>query len=238
MSWRVALGVVVIVLLGCKQFATDGSTAKSSTPQSSAARAGTETPAARDGVPAPTSATFMPHAVGQWIKHRLTDAQGHTSELTYSILSKEGNAFWVEMDNVAPGRKDTVFQFLLEIPDLQKPETLKIHRVKMKMNGRVQELSGPMLSMIQQQYGAVVRQLAIPKIDTNAQATVQVPAGKFHGCYKQEGRTSVMGIEVDSVTYFHPSVPINAVVRMTSRRDKTEMVLLAYGTTGAQSRLE
>jgi hypothetical protein len=191
-----------------------------------------------DGIPAPTKADPLPFAVGQWTKHRLTDNQGTTSEITYSIIGEEAGALWIEMFNEGRGRPETVVQFLIAVPDRWKPDTVDIRRVKMKVGGRVQELSGPMMATIRKQYGHVVSQMTVPKLDGMPQETVKVQAGKFRGCYKHRVQQELFGIKVDVTSWHHPAVPLNAMVEMKGVSDATHMELVAYGTSGAKSRLK
>jgi hypothetical protein len=238
MHARVGTVVLLGALLACKQVG-GGSEEQEPTERAAGTAEAAPAPApAVDGVPAPSRADPLPLAVGQWTKHRLTDGKTPPSELTYSIIGEEAGALWIEMVNEAKGRPPMVVQFLIAVPDRWKPESVEIRRVKMKVGSQIQELGGPMMSTLRQQYRHVVSKITIPKLEGMPQETVEVEAGKFNGCYKQRVQEEVFGYKTDVMTWHHPAVPINAVVEMKGVSDGTHMELLAYGTKGAKSHLE
>jgi hypothetical protein len=46
--------------------------------------------------------------VGEWSTYRITDSRGETAELTFSVVSKEGDLFWLEVKTVQEGGEATV----------------------------------------------------------------------------------------------------------------------------------
>jgi hypothetical protein len=50
--------------------------------------------------------------LGMWSSYRITDARGETAELTFSVVSKEGEAYWLELRTRQEGAEGTV-AFLL-----------------------------------------------------------------------------------------------------------------------------
>jgi hypothetical protein len=50
--------------------------------------------------------------LGQWSSYRMTDARGETAELTFSVVAKEGDSFWLELRTKQEGAEVTV-AFLL-----------------------------------------------------------------------------------------------------------------------------
>ena len=50
--------------------------------------------------------------LGMWSSYRITDARGETAELTFSVVSKEGDSYWLELKTKQEGAEGTV-AFLL-----------------------------------------------------------------------------------------------------------------------------
>ena len=46
--------------------------------------------------------------VGQWSTYRITDSRGEVADLTFSVVAKEGEAFWLELKTTQEGAVGTV----------------------------------------------------------------------------------------------------------------------------------
>lgn len=46
--------------------------------------------------------------VGQWSTYRITDSRGEVADLTFSVVAKEGEAFWLELKTSQEGAVGTV----------------------------------------------------------------------------------------------------------------------------------
>ena len=46
--------------------------------------------------------------VGQWSTYRITDARGELADLTFSVVAKEGEAYWLELKTIQEGATGTV----------------------------------------------------------------------------------------------------------------------------------
>lgn len=253
-SRLVLLSVVLSALLGCKiaekakalveEQTGGGSAPKTASSVASAPAAGSASAAASGSAPAPAaggstvpspkSAKRPELAVGQWHTHRVTKNGKPTGEFSYRVVGKEGDAFWMEVENDTGG-KTMVLQILLGVPDIHAPEKATIEKVKMKLpGGRVQELSGAMLKMTQGQYQKMVGSIIGQTELEGPQKTVSVEAGTFEDCYERETDVEVIGIRTQSTIWNHPAVPITTMVESISK-DGTRFELVDYGMTGAKS---
>jgi len=154
-------------------------------------------------------------AVGQWTRHRVTEASGRTSDMEYRGVGAEDGAHWVA---VAMGPMKLKMLLALGGGDVD------LRAVEM----RGQRLEGPALDGVRQMLGTGLTQ-ALGGGDWSGQPreTVTVPAGTFEA-YK--GRQSVRAGPLDTagVAWHHPDVPLSGLVR--ARNDDGGTVeLIAFG---------
>jgi hypothetical protein len=184
-------------------------------------------------VPAPSSATPMPMAVGQWATYKVMSNKGEPSFITMKLVGQGGTAFWYELVSESYYGK-TATRMLVDFGDRRNPDTISIKAAKIKdSKGQVTEypenMIGLMNSILRGNLGPIV-------IDwTNMpQEDASVPAGKFTGCYKTRTQVSFAGFSSTSTALGHPAVPLSGLVRSIGDKGDS-MELVAYGTSGAQS---
>jgi hypothetical protein len=184
-------------------------------------------------IPAPTSATPMPMAAGQWSTYKFMNSKGEPSFLTMKLVGQEGPAFWYETVHESYYGKSAT-RMLVDFGDRRNPDTITIKAAKLKDNkGQVTEypenMIGLMNSILRGNLGPIVIDwTGMPQEDAAA------PAGKFAGCYKGRSQVSFAGFSSATTAWGHTAVPLSGMVRSVSDKGET-MELVAYGTSGAQS---
>ena len=188
------------------------------------------------GFSAPAVFTPRPLVVGQWTQHKTVSEKGQPSFMTYKIVGEEGGAYWIEVLNENYTGK-TVTKMLLFLGDRVNPATMEVRAVKMKdKNGRVSELTGPMLQMMKSMWQGSVNMLAVAWQGL-PQEDVEVVAGRFSGCFKARTDASYGPWHAASLSWSHPAVPISGLVRSQGIDHPNTMELVAFGESGATSEI-
>jgi len=178
-------------------------------------------------------------AVGQWTTHRLTRADGESSELTYAIVDQERDGvLWIEVETTT-ARGPVHIQILLDVTgvewsDPERAHQAEIEAVKVRLpNGRVQTFRGAMLRMTREMYGRWSATMFVGWSDEQRE-DVTVAAGTFRQTYKRQQDTRFGPWEQGGTVWHHSAVPITGMVKMVSD-DGTTMELVDFGMTGAES---
>lgn len=186
--------------------------------------------------PAPTVFAPKPLVAGQWTQHKLTNDKGEISLVTYKIVGEEAGAYWVEVANESYYGK-TVTKLLLVVGDRMNPNTMEIRAVKSKdKKGKVTELQGPAVQMMRSLWQGTVSTLAVAWQGL-PQESVTVVAGHFAGCLKARTDASWGPWQAASMTWMHPAVPINSLVKSEGIDKPTTMELVGFGDAGATSEI-
>jgi len=165
--------------------------------------------------------------VGAWSKYALTDASGETAVLTFAVVSKEGEAHWLEMTSTSEGGAGTV-GYLVNGDPTDDEHVLKI-RVRDE-GGPLTEIDREVLKKLKAQGQQALGRPALPigptvgKLQPMPDETIQV--GK-HSLKCQhmivagpEGKTAE--------AWIHEGVAPFGLVKLISGDEK--VVLTDFGT--------
>jgi hypothetical protein len=186
----------------------------------------------------PPPAVIVPRqlVIGQWTQHKLTNEKGELSLITYKIVGEENGAYWIEMANESYYGK-TVVKLLLTLGDRTNPNTMEIHAAKFKdKEGKVFELQGPMIPANRALWQGSVNMLAV-RWQGLLQEAVSVVAGNFMACFKASTDASWGVWGATSMTWMHPMVPINGLVRSVGMDRPATVELVGFGELGATSEI-
>lgn len=238
---RRLIGVVIALnLTGCcnpAELIEKRMSGSSSAPVSTGSAVATSPTAESGEIPAPTTKQPMPFAAGQWTRYTVTRPNEAPSKLEYKVISTQGDAHWFEVE-VGKTGKISVIQFLLVAKDRTEAKSFELREAKIRLpNGQVQVLKGMQLRATRKLIDQYLTSLRIPAFGTGPQEDAKVPAGTFKQCYVNEVGGTFFGIKTNSKTWNHPVVPISTMVRSIERTDGAEIVLEAFGLTGAKSAL-
>lgn len=187
------------------------------------------------------SGTFekvMPYAVGQYVVYGITDDDGRSVYRT-AVVGREGDAWIVEMSTLSPTGETTMQVAATGLDQVQQsmdPDQMDLKWIKMKSgDGEVQKIDGMVLGMMKGTYKKALTGLVINIQPEGGSAAVRVPAGTFNGATKASAEVETTLKDFTTVGYWHPSVPLNGMVRSTSEEDNSTMELIEFGTTGAKA---
>ncbi len=178
----------------------------------------------------------MPYTVGQYVVHAMTDGENKSVSKT-SIVGKEQNGWIIETYSLT-NKTETTTQMLItgleRVVETGNVDDLDIVWVKMKdKNGKIQTIEGPVLSITKGLYRKGLMSFNVKVNASSNGGNVSVPAGNFIGTIKTRTELSFFGQTHVADGWYHPSVPINGLVKSVSEDGKTVVELLDFDTQGA-----
>jgi hypothetical protein len=177
-----------------------------------------------------------PLAVGQWTQMKLVSDKGEAAIYTYKIVGELDGAYWFEVVNDSYFGK-TVTKILLFIGDRKNPSTMEVRQVMTKdKDGKVNVFEGSMLSLMKSMWNDTINLLSIAW-EGQPREDVKVLAGKFASCFKVRSEANFGPFHAASMSWSHPAVPINGLVRSAGIDRPNSMELIAFGDKGAKSEI-
>jgi hypothetical protein len=190
-------------------------------------------------VPISGSRELMPFSSGQWALYKLTKDGAAPSFLMYRIIGEQAGAFWWEVESVSyTGRGGMRVLMTIESPANSGP--LQIHDVRALMvrskDGRMVTQPPSVLPIVQRTFAPAFSAL-VADWKGLPQEAVNVPAGKFDGCFHRRAVTDWGGVHGLADTWSHPAVPIFGLVSSRSVDKTFDMELIAFGSGNGPSSL-
>jgi hypothetical protein len=182
--------------------------------------------------------SVIPYAVGQYVVHGVKDGEDR-SVIRTSIVGKDGDAWIIESASLTASGETIMQMAVSGLEQVQKsmnPEDMDVKWVKMKAgeDEEVQKIDGMVLSMSKSMYAKGLTGLVVNFDKTGGTAAVRVPAGTFNGCTRATAKVETWIKDFESEGYYHPSVPLNGMVRSVSTDDDTVTELIEFGLSGAK----
>ncbi len=179
----------------------------------------------------------MPYKVGQYVVTGMISSSEH-SVSKMAIVGKEQGGWIIETHSLTQSSESTTQMLVLGLEKVYETGTiddLEILWVKIKPHGEaVQTIDGPMLALTKGLYKKGLAGLEVQSTMSTDTETVSVPAGNFKGTLKASSEVSFLGKKYLSDAWFHPSVPINGMVKSVSKNGDTVIELLDFGLSGAK----
>jgi hypothetical protein len=184
--------------------------------------------AQEDGTPAQLE-------VGQWVEYKLTGSNKRPGFVTYKIVGRQGEAFWVEtVLTTYQGKQET--RMLIDFGDRTDPEKFKVHAVKMRSNDKPMDIPPGTLQLMQAMWKPVLSSFVIDWSASAPRENASASAGQFEGCYKRRLDIGIGAYHQKSDAWLHPTVPINGIVKSASVGKNPSLTeLTAFGNQGATS---
>lgn len=179
----------------------------------------------------------MPLAVGQYTVCRMIDGDDR-SVLRSAVVGKEGDGWIFESHSITPSG-ESVTQMLLkgveQTWETWDPDRIDIVWVRVKTGDEEpQKIEGPALSIMKGTYKKMLNGMYLKFNQDEGVAAVKVPAGTFNDCTKATAELEILFWSDTVEAYYHPSVPLNGLVRSVSKDDGSVMELVEFGTSGAK----
>ena len=207
-------------------------------------------------------ATGVPLEAGQWVQYRASDDEGRPSFVTHKVIAEESGAFWMEVVTESYAGREVV-KLLVALGELRAPHRLprnskggergtaaekmahslphrhiEVHALLLKNNaGGVTNVPPFFLRVVtfMWPYGF---SLSFPDWQTGVRDDISVPSGRFRGCFVVDSNDArAREASENSMSWFHPVVPLGGLVRRRSLDSAALKELVAFGTSGARSEL-
>jgi hypothetical protein len=178
---------------------------------------------------------------GQWVLVKYTDLKKHeVSVMKMSVLDATSEGLWVEnehWDSYSHGVSKILYS---RMPRTAQDMADVILKIITKQDGQDQQVmdftkNDPATQMIKSMMRSTLQGSYMPEFETVGSESVTVAAGTFAGCTKTTTKMTAGPFKQESVGWFHPAVPLNAMVKAAATDGSWEMELLDYGTSGAVS---
>ncbi len=185
----------------------------------------------------------MPWAVGQWVMLKTTDSKGQPSITRISVVGSEGEGFWVEQESQDYFRHSITKILYSHMPRSAEDAVDAMQKMVTKADDQAVQTydftsSDPAARFAKSMMKSVAQGIVVPTpVDPQTEDAV-VAAGTFRGCAKATVKASFGPIVKDTISWFHPGVPINVSVKGVTEDGAWTVELLDFGLTGAQSRLQ
>jgi hypothetical protein len=192
------------------------------------------------GASYPASGTFAKPAAwtpGQYVTIG-TIVKGKKDAVTTTLLVRKEEGSWViENSAIDKKGKQSVSQMCLKGFDeaMATGDTSKIELVWMKSldkDGKVSVIEGPAIKMMKSLMKSSWEKLVVTVSSPTDGGAQAVPAGNFAGTSFIKSTSKIMGKTIEMETWYHPSVPVNGMVKTRSADGSSESVLLAFGVDG------
>lgn len=181
----------------------------------------------------------MSWSVGQYIVIGNIEKGEKKAVMKMSIVGKADGGYIVEMVSTDEDR-ESVVQYLIKGLDkaMKSGDAKEIEFGWIKIrgeDGQIQTIEGPMMQMYKAMLPNTFSNMQLSVKNYTDGGTITVPAGTFSGLNVVETESKTFGFTTKSKGYFHPSVPINGMVKSVSDDGKQESVLIGFGFSGAKA---
>ncbi len=182
---------------------------------------------------------FQAWQVGQWAKIAIRNEEVWQLQKV-SIVGKEGDAFWLEVETTDPTREQNPAIIKMQVSgyspaDPASVKSLKIGKVVLQNPGQKPMMAPPFIGPLTSGWVLSTFEIDVSKA---VKSSVKVPAGTFNSAAKLRVETKWGPIEVESDTWLHSAVPIWGIVKSVSTDGDHEQRLLDFDQSGAESAIK
>lgn len=174
---------------------------------------------------------------GQYIITGTTTKGKYESVSRTLIVRKEAGGWVIETTNTDRKGKETASQMLLKNYDeaikAGNPGMIELGWMKMRdEDGNIQTIEGDQMALFNTFAKSSYENLIVNITTYTDGGAVTVPAGAFAGCTYNKATVKVMGMKITTENWYHPSVPVNGLVKYQTEDGKSVTELLSFGTDG------
>jgi hypothetical protein len=165
-------------------------------------------------------------------------SKGKITSVTRMLLVRKENGGWViETTDTDKKGAVTVSQMLLMGYDeaIKNGDTSKFSLGWMKnkdKDGVIQVIEGDQLAFFNVFAKSTYDKLLVNIETVKDGGTVTVPAGIFAATNSQRASVKIIGMTIETDSWFHSAVPVNGMVKSVTTDGKSETVLISFGFDG------
>ncbi len=187
-----------------------------------------------DPIERPAGVARPAFEAGMWVRYRVAWQQGGRSTIEYRLISREDDAWWLEVIDQRPGGTRIV-KMTVAVGDRTNIDDVEVRSVTIKAGSRTQEIPARVLPGFQ----PMLRQWLNPIFSTWDQdddgETVEVPAGTFTGAVKAAREIGVAPRTIQADVWYHNAVPMTGMVRFQPEGNDAHSLEVEGFGTGANS---
>lgn len=179
----------------------------------------------------------MDWAPGQYVITGVRTKGKLTSASKMLLVRKEAGGWVIETVETDKKGKETVSQILMLGYDeaVKSNDTSKFKLGWMKTkdeDGTIQTIEGEQLAMFNMIVKSTWDKLLVNIGSFSDGGSVTVPAGVFAATNFQKASVKVMGMKIDTESWYHSAVPVNGLVKTRTADGKNVTELVAFGFDG------
>lgn len=176
----------------------------------------------------------MAWKAGQYVELENLNKGKRESVSKTVLVGQEKGGWIIETVNIDKKGKKSVSQTLFLGMDeaIQNGKAGGVTIGWMKMtgdDGTVQTIEGEQLMFYNIFAKSTLDNLVADILTFTDGGTVSVPAGKFAGTNQVNASMKIMGMKVETESWYHPAVPVNGMVKSRSKDGKSESRLVSFG---------
>lgn len=179
----------------------------------------------------------MNWAPGQYVVVGNIDDGERKSVTRTTVVRREQGGWVFESVTTDEDGKVSGMQILIKGYEqaVSKGDASKIMAVWAKIlqpDGTVQKIEGEAMALYNMMLKSTWEKLIVSGMQYAKSGAVAVPAGTFAGTTSVKSTVKVVFASITQISYFHPDVPVNGMVKATNEDGETTMELLDYGFNG------
>lgn len=179
----------------------------------------------------------MNWAPGQYVVTGNLDDGERKSVTRTTIVRREQGGWVFESITTDDEGQVTGMQILIRGYEqaVSKKDPSRISAVWAKIlqaDGSVQKFEGDSMALYNMMLKSAWEKLVVSGVDYAKSGAVTVPAGVFAGTTSMKVSVSVLFKTITQVSYHHPDVPVNGMVKAMDEDGETVSELLSYGFNG------
>ncbi len=176
-------------------------------------------------------------SAGQYVVVGNIDDGERKSVTTTTVVRKESGGWVFESISTDEDGKVSGMQMLIKGYEqaVSKNDASKISVVWAKIlqpDGTVQKIEGDLMTMYSVLLKSTWEKVIIGGGSYSKGEAVSVPAGNFAGTTKLVASIKILFTTLTQISYLHPDVPVNGIVKATDEDGKVLLELLDYGFNG------
>lgn len=179
----------------------------------------------------------MKWAPGHYVVMGNIDDGERKSVTKTTIVGREAGGWVFESINTDEDGKVSGMQICIKGYEqaASKGDASKITAVWAKLlqaDGSVQKIEGDAMMLYNMMLKAAWEKLIVSGVNYTKTVAVTVPGGTFAGTTSLKASVTILFSTITQISFYHPDVPVNGMIKATNEEGEVLMELLDYGFNG------